>query len=178
MKGLILKFKGHVKNILSELLKEIDNKNLYFYLNYWESYFDDIDESEYDFNTLKDISSDMIKEKIFDDTLKVSPEFMELFVYDKISNTYNTISTYEDFLKSDCILSIVSYDYNNIEICSKYDNILLSIMNNIKRLELEDTKIVILKNIHPKASLKAWKSINDIPLYIDDQEITTIPKVS
>ena len=65
MNGLILKCTGITKNIIKELLKDIDILDLEFDIQYWESYGDDMEGANFDFNNTSEISSEIIKNKLF-----------------------------------------------------------------------------------------------------------------
>ena len=156
MNGLILKCTGITKNIIKELLKDIDILDLEFDIQYWESYGDDMEGANFDFNNTSEISSEIIKNKLFIENNTLYPEFMELFAR-KENDSKTEIFNYKDFLESKYIFSIVNYDYRNIEVCSKIPEILESIKKNFLNSDLKDKKIIELDHIPEDATLKSWR---------------------
>lgn len=156
MKALILRFENRVDNIVKELLNGIDYSGLEFDISHWESYGDDIEGSEYDFNYMDNIPSEIIKRKIIMENNRVNPEFMELFIR-KIGTMPKKIYYYKDFLESDYLISIINCDHRNIEIFSKYETLLEKMKDNFLRLNLENKYIKEIEHINPMAVLQAWE---------------------
>lgn len=156
MKGIILKFTGTTKNIIKELLKDIDILGLEFDIQHWESYGDDMEGSNLDFNNTREISSEIIKNKLFIENNTLYPEFIELFAR-KENDSKKEIFNYKDFLESKYVFSIINYDYRNIEVCSKIPEILESIKIIFLNSDLKDKKIIELDHIPEDATLKSWR---------------------
>lgn len=156
MKSLVIKFVGRTKNIVKDLLVDIKLDDFEFDINHWESYGDDIDGSDNDFNVMDDISSNMILRKVFTEDNYVCPEFMELLIRNK-GTKRTAIKTYKDFIDSDYVISIINYDYRNIEIICKDDRIINKIKDNFSSINVSDKKIIEVNDISFDAELKAWR---------------------
>ena len=157
MVGLILKFEGRLRNIVKELLIDIDISNLEFDISHWESYGDDIDDSQFDFNNMEDIPSELIRNKLLIEDHYICPEFMELFI-GKFGSAKKEIYYYKDFMESDYEISIISYDYRNVEIISKDESLLKKMKDNFLRLNLDNKRIKELDDIALDSVLQAWRS--------------------
>lgn len=156
MKSLVIKFVGRTKNIVKDLLVDITFDDFEFDINHWESYGDDIDGSDNDFNVMDDISSNMILRKVFTEDNYVCPEFMELLIRNK-GTKRTAVKTYKDFIDSDYVISIINYDYRNIEIISKDDRIINKIKDNFSSINVSDKKIIEVNDISFDVELKAWR---------------------
>lgn len=156
MEGLILRFNGRTRNIIRELLNGVDILELEFDISHWESFGDDLDGSEFDFNNIEKIPSDLIKNKVFIEDHLVHPEFMEFYIR-KNGTKSKKIYFYKDFLESDYLVSIINCDYRNVEIFSKDEAILERVKNNFSTLDLDNKRIRELDNISLNAVLQAWE---------------------
>lgn len=156
MKALILRFEKRVENIVKDLLGGIDYSELEFDISHWESFGDDLDGSEFDFNIMEEIPSEIIKRKVFVENNRINPEFMELYIR-RTGSTSKQIYYYKDFLDSEYLISIINCDYRNIEIFSKDEMLLQKIKDNFLKLNLDNKHIKEIEDIGPMAVLQAWE---------------------
>ena len=162
MVGTILKFNNWSKNIFKILFKDIDISSWNLNINYWESYGDSTMTNDY--NDLDYIDSENAKKELIYDNNEVYPEFLELFISKTNENIYN-LKSYNDFIKSNCFLSLVIIDHRNIEICCKDVTLLEKIIENFKKSTLENKKIIVLEKIRLDAVISAYRSSKEINIY-------------
>lgn len=162
MVGTILKFDNWSKNIFKVLFKNIDIYLWNFNIHFWESYGKTTMINDY--NELDHIDSESAKKDLIYDDCEVYPEFLELFI-SKSNEKINNLRTYEDFMKSNCVMSLVIIDHRNIEICCKDINLLNKIISNFNESNLENKRIIMLDKIRSDAVISAYRSKNEISIY-------------
>lgn len=162
MVGAILKFDNWSKNIFKVLFNNIDIYSWNFNINFWESYGETTMINDY--NELNHIDSESAKKELIYDDCIVYPEFLELFISKSNGRIYN-LKTYEDFIESDCVMTLVIIDHRNIEICCKDINLLNKIISNFKESNLENKRIIVLNNIRLDAVVSAYRSKNEKSIY-------------
>ena len=161
MVGVILKFDNWSKNIFKVLFKDIDISLWDFNIKYWESYGKSTMINDY--NNLDCIDSEIAKKELIYDNSEVYPEFLELFI--SKGDEKNNIKYYVDFIKSNCLLSLVIIDHRNIEICCKDEQLLKKIINNFMESNLENKRVNMLENIRLDAVISAFRSKKEINIY-------------
>ena len=162
MVGTLLKFDNWSENIFRVLFKDIDISSWNLNIKYWESYGKSTIPKDY--NDLDYIDSESAKKELIYDNSEVYPEFLELFISKTNENIYN-LKSYNDFIKSNCFLSLVIIDHRNIEICCKDAKLLEKIIENFKKSTLESKKIIMLEKIRLDAVISAYRSRKEINIY-------------
>lgn len=72
--------------------------------------------------------------------------FLKLQAYLRISNRFKDIHTYEDFLSSDCLLLLLIYDCEYVEIYLKDAKTVNRIIENAKEARFEEITIITDEN--------------------------------
>lgn len=137
MVGTLLKFDNWSENIFKVLFKNIDICLWNFNIHFWESYGETTMMNDY--NELEHIDSESAKKELIYDECEVYPEFLELFISKSNEKTCN-LKTYEDFIQSAYVMTLVIIDHRNIEICCKDINLLNKIISNFNESSLENKK--------------------------------------
>lgn len=70
------------------------------------------------------------------------------------------INTYSDFLKSNYFLSLSIIDHRNIEICLKNNPFTKKVVENAKKLNADNLKVIELKSISSDSWLSIWRQNN------------------
>ncbi len=167
MVGLRICFNGTDTNILKKLLRGIDFNKYDFDINYFESYELNMPEDWDYLSDVDEITSEQAKNRILKvDEKCAAPEFLELFVRPKNTNRRDVV-TYQEFLYSNYVMSIIIIDHRNIEICCKNENWLSKIYNNITFLKgvVDFQTVIMIEKITNEAILKCFRPKGTINIY-------------
>lgn len=150
MVGLLVRVIEKDSNILKKLLKGIDFDKFDFDITYFESYESNMPDKWDYLSELENITSEQAKNRVLNvNEISAAPEFLELLIR-PITSDKKDIDTYDDFLQSDYVMSIIIIDHRNIEICCKFDKWLLMICDSITSI----SNLVRFKSIHRLYKIK------------------------
>lgn len=158
MKAIVLKFIDTVDNTIKMLLEGIDFSDKVVDIQHWESYGERT--CPHDMNNCDGLSAREITQQLIVESNTIYPEFVELYVrYEK--DNPQKIDNYGEFEKSRYLLSLVVFDYRNIEICCHDQGTLVTISSNFLKSDLKDKKIQTVDHIDSDVSMHCWRQRND-----------------